>query len=67
MRYEKFTTITLTNVGRGGVGWGRGGSKKSKPIPAPPYGAGLKSCPISALPPLQGKENPRGVKRGGTG
>ena len=30
-----------------GVGMGRGGSKKCKPIPAPPRSAGLKSCPIT--------------------
>ena len=46
---------------------GRGGSKKSKPIPAPPRGAGLKSCPIPAPSPLRGGENPHGVKRGGAG
>ena len=44
---------------------GRGGSKKCKPIPAPPRGAGLKSCPIPAPPPLRGGENPHGAKRGG--
>ena len=46
---------------------GRGGSKKCKPIPAPPRGAGLKSHPIPAPPPLRGGENPYGVKRGGAG
>ena len=46
---------------------GRGGSKKCKPIPAPPCGAGLKSCPIPAPPPLRGGENPHGAKRGGAG
>ena len=50
---------------RGGVG--RGGSKKCKPIPAPPRGAGLKSHPIPAPPPLRGGENPHGAKRGGAG
>ena len=50
-----------------GAGMGRGGSKKCKSIPAPPRGAGLKSCPISALSPLQGGENPHGAKRGGAG
>ena len=44
---------------RGGAGWG--GSKKSKPIPAPPCGAALKSCPIPAPPPLWGGENPHGA------
>ena len=34
-----------------------GGSKKCKPIPAPPRGAGLKSHPIPAPPPLRGGEN----------
>ena len=46
---------------------GRGGSKKCKPIPAPPRGAGLKSHPILAPPPLRGGENPYGVKWGGAG
>ena len=46
---------------------GRGGSKKCKPIPAPPRGAGLKSHPIPAPPPLRGGENRYGVKRGGAG
>ena len=46
---------------------GRGGSKKCKPIPAPPRGAGLKSRPIPAPSPLWGGENPHGVKQGGTG
>ena len=49
----------------GGVG--RHGSKKCKPIPAPPRGAGLKSRPIPAPPPLRGGENPHGAKRGGAG
>ena len=52
-------------AGRGGAG--RGESKKSKPIPAPPRGAGLKACLISAPPPLQGRENPCGAKWGGAG
>ena len=52
-------------MGRGGAGWG--GSKKCKPIPAPPRGAGLKSHPIPAPPPLRGGENPHGAKRGGAG
>ena len=53
-------------------GAGRGGSKKCKPIPAPPRGVGLKSRPIPAPPPLRGGENPHrgearrdGSKRGG--
>ena len=50
-----------------GAGRGGGGSKKCKPIPAPPRGAGLKSCPIPAPPPLRGGENPQGAKRGGAG
>ena len=44
---------------------GRGGSKKCKPIPIPPRGSGLKSHPILAPPPLRGRENPHGAKRGG--
>ena len=48
-------------------GAGRVGSKKSKSIPAPPRGARLKSCPILAPPPLRGRENPRGAKRGRAG
>ena len=53
----------------GGDGAGRGGdgAKKCKPIPAPSRGAGLKSHPIPAPPPLRGGENPHGVKRGGAG
>ena len=39
----------------------------SKPISAPTRGAGLKSCPIPAPPPLRGRENPQGAKRGGAG
>ena len=46
---------------------GRGGSKKCKPIPAPPRGVGLKSCPIPAPSPLQGGKNPHGTKRGRAG
>ena len=49
--------------GRGGVR--QGGSKKSKLIPVPPHGAGLKSCPISVPPHLRSGENPREAKRGG--
>ena len=54
-------------MGRDGAGMGRGGSKKCKPIPAPPCGASLKSYPIPAPPPLRSGENPHGAKRGGTG
>ena len=46
---------------------GRGGSKKCKPIPAPPRGAGLKSRPILAPSPLRGGENPHGPRQGGAG
>ena len=48
-------------------GAGRGGSKKSKPIPTSPRGAGLKSCPIPAPAPMWGGENPCESKRGGAG
>ena len=54
-------------MGRGWEGTGQGGSKKSKPIPTLPHGAGLKSCPIPTAPPLRGGENPRGTKLGGAG
>ena len=54
-------------IPRGRDGAGQGGSKKCKPIPAPPRGAGLKSHPIPAPPPLRGGENPHGAKRGGAG
>ena len=40
-------------------------SKKSKPIPALPRGAGLKSYPIPAALPLQCGKNSHGSKRGG--
>ena len=50
---------------RGGVGWA--GSKKCKPIPAPPCGVDLKSCPIPAPSPLWGGENPHKAKQGGAG
>ena len=50
-----------------GARMGRGGSKKCKSIPAPPRGAGLKSCHIPAPSPLRGGENPHGAKRGGAG
>ena len=52
---------------RGGAGMGRCGSKKCKLIPTPPRGAGLKSRPIPALPPLRSGENLHGAKRGGAG
>ena len=58
-------------IPRDGDGAGRSGSKKCKPIPAPPRDAGLKSHPIPAPPPLRGGENRTGrieegrVKRGG--
>ena len=42
---------------------GKVGLKSQKPIPA--RGAGLKSRPIPAPPPLWGKENPHEVERGG--
>ena len=51
---------------RGGVS-SRGGSKKFKPIPSSPYGAGLKFCPILALPLLRDKENPHEAKQRGAG
>ena len=41
-------------------GMGRGGFKKSKPIPVPSRDVRLKSCPIPAPPPLRGGENPCG-------
>ena len=50
-----------------GVGMGKGESTKSKLIPAPSYGARLKSCPILAPPPLRDGENLRGAKRGESG
>ena len=52
---------------RGGGRAGRDGSKKCKPIPPPPHGAGLKSRPIPAPPPLRSGENLHGAKRGGAG
>ena len=71
MGYEKLIIITFINVerGRGEEGQGEvrwGGFKKSKPIPALPHDARLKSRPIAAPPPLQGGENNRGAKQGGT-
>lgn len=45
------------------VGWV--GIKKSKPIPASPYGAWLKSCPILAPSLLRGEKNLCGAKPGG--
>ena len=53
--------------GGDGAGMGWGGCKKCKPIPAPSRGAGLKSYPIPAPPPLWGGENLHGAKRGGAG
>ena len=47
------------------MGWSE--SKKCKPIPAPPRGAGLKSHPIPAPSSLRDGENPYGAKRGGAG
>ena len=49
---------------RGRVGMGQVRSKKSKLIPAHPYGAGLKSRLIPAPPPLWDGENPHGIKQG---
>jgi len=49
-------------VGHNGLGL-----KMSKPILAPPDGAGLKSCPISTQSPLRGGENPHEAKWGGAG
>ena len=46
---------------------GQSRAKKYKPIPAPPHGAGLKSYPIPASPPLRGGKNPREIKRGEAG
>ena len=45
----------------------RSGSKKSKLIFVLLHGAGLKSCPIPSLPPLQGEQNQRRAKWGGRG
>ena len=42
-------------------------SKKSKLIPAHPYGAGLKSRLIPTPPPLWDGENPHGIKQGEVG
>ena len=52
-------------AGRGGdeAKRGRIGFEKSKPIPTLPRGARLKSCPIPALPPLQGRKNPCEAKQ----
>ena len=47
------------------MGWS--GSKKCKPIPAPPHGAGLKSHPIPAPSLLRGGKNPHGMKQEGAG
>ena len=48
-------------------GTGRGGSKKCKLIPTSPRGAGLKSRPIPAPPPLRGRENLHEAKWGRAG
>ena len=45
---------------------GQGGSKEPKPIPTPPCGAGLKSRPFLAPPPLRGRECGGEARRGGT-
>ena len=42
---------------------GRARSKKSKPIPAYPFSAGLKSRLIPTPPPLWDGENPHGIKQ----
>ena len=60
-------TLIIAGQGRERGGTGQGRSKKCKPILALPRGAGLKSRPIPALPPLRGGENPHGAKRGGVG
>jgi len=57
--------MTLSNVGQEWGRVGRGGSKKSKPIPALPHGAGLKSCPIPVPPLLWGGKNLHRAKREG--
>ena len=59
------------NLYQCGTGWRWGrtggvGSKKSKLIPVPSRGVGLKSCPILAPLPLRDGENPHGVKWGRT-
>ena len=66
---KKNYNLTLINAGQGRErgGTGRGRSKKCKPILALPRGAGLKSRPIPAPPPLRGGENPRELKQGGAG
>ena len=43
------------------------GLKSVNPSPPPPHGAGLKSRPIPAPPPLRSGENLHGAKRGGAG
>ena len=60
------------NLYQCGTGWRWGrtgwvGSKKSKLIPVPSRGVGLKSCPIPTPLPLRGGENPHGVKWGRVG
>ena len=54
-------------MGREWEGTGRGGSKKSKPIPTPPHGVGLKAYPILAPPPLRGGENSHRMNWGEAG
>ena len=48
-----------------GSGAGQGRSKKFKPIPALPRGAGLKSHPILTPSPLRGGENQHRAKQEG--
>ena len=59
-----------SGAGRG-VAWRgrtrRVGSKKCKPIPAPPQGARLKSPFIPTPPPLRDDKNPLRAMRGRTG
>lgn len=52
-------------MGPGEDGEGRGRSKKSNLILAPPCDAGLKSCPILVPSPLRGGKNSCRAKRGG--
>ena len=52
---------------QGGARMGRIKSKKSKSIPIPPCGVGLKSRPTLIPPHLQGGKNPRELKQGGAG
>ena len=64
LQLEPLSTRGGAGTRRGKVGQGE--SKNSKPISVPSHGAGLKSCPIPTRPPLRGRENPHGVKQGGT-